>query len=354
MRTSIVLILSVLAFSLASCGNHKKTDSNELVIGSGQIPNLVTENGNNVHVVFGKGDSLYYSFSTDKGKSFSSPLLVDTLPGLVSFAMRGPQITNTSKGLAMIVATREGNIFSYIKDGTGPWQKAGRINDADTICKEGFLALGSDGNQNLFAAWLDLRNNAHNKIYGARSVDGGKTWSKNIEVYASPDGTVCECCKPSVAVKEKNIYVMFRNWIKGNRDLYLIQSSDGGDSFGEANKLGGGSWKLNGCPMDGGSVAINPLGIPQTVWRREGTIYACEPGKDEKEIGMGKSCTMTIAGKNNVYAWVEDGNIVCLLPGGKKELLGKGSLPVLKTIGEDELICVWQQDKEIRRALLHL
>ena len=246
MRTSLVLIFSALAFSLASCGSRPKTDSNELVIGSGQIPNLVTKNGNNVHVVFGMGDSLYYSFSSNKGQSFSSPLLVDTLPGLVSFAMRGPQITNTTNGLAMIVATRVGNIFSYTKDGTGAWQRATRINDADTICKEGFLALGSDGNQNLFAAWLDLRNNAHNKIYGARSADGGKTWSKNFEIYASPDGTVCECCKPSVAVQGKNVYVMFRNRIEGSRDLYLIQSSDGGESFGEAKKLGTGSWKLNG------------------------------------------------------------------------------------------------------------
>jgi hypothetical protein len=45
-------------------------------------------------------------------------------------------------------------------------------------------------------------------------------------IYTSPDSTVCECCKPNVAMKGNNVYVMFRNWLHGNRDLYLIQSSD--------------------------------------------------------------------------------------------------------------------------------
>lgn len=48
--------------------------------------------------------------------------------------------------------------------------------------------------------------------------------------------------------------------------------SDGGASFGKAQKLGEGSWKLNGCPMDGGGLAIDENGDVQTVWRRKNTI----------------------------------------------------------------------------------
>ncbi|MEJ7682118.1 MAG: sialidase family protein [Segetibacter sp.] len=101
--------------------------------------------------------------------------------------------------------------------------------------------------------WL-LKSPKGQNVYGAKSVDGGKTWSKNILVYESPDSTVCECCKPSVTMKGNNVYVMFRNWLNGSRDLYVIKSSDGGKSFAQAQKLGKGSWKLNGCPMDGGGL----------------------------------------------------------------------------------------------------
>jgi hypothetical protein len=56
-------------------------------------------------------------------------------------------------------------------------------------------------------------------------------------IYASPDTTVCECCKPSVAMKGNSVYVMFRNWLNGNRDLYLIQSSDNGNTFRQVQKI---------------------------------------------------------------------------------------------------------------------
>ena len=101
-------------------------------------------------------------------------------------------------------------------------------------------------------------------------------------IYTSPDSTVCECCKPSVVMKNNNVYVMFRNLLNGNRDLYLIQSADGGNSFGEAQKLGTGSWQLDGCPMDGGGIAVNDNGEVQTVWRRKNKIFAAAPGNSEK------------------------------------------------------------------------
>jgi hypothetical protein len=37
----------------------------------------------------------------------------------------------------------------------------------------------------------------------------------------------------------------------------------------------------------------------------------------------------TVNGKN-VYAWVENGNVIVLKPQGMKKVLGKGQLPVLK------------------------
>lgn len=152
-----------------------------------------------------------------------------------------------------------------------------------------------------------------------------------------------------------NVYVMFRNWLNGNRDLYLIQSNDNGKTFGNAQKLGAGSWQLNGCPMDGGGLAIAKDGTPQTVWRRQNKIYADVPGTAEKEIGEGKGCSIEIANGKNIYAWSDNnGNIVCLFPNGSQRMLGKGILPVMKAVTDDEVICVWQNEREIKSATLDL
>jgi hypothetical protein len=284
--------------------------------------------------------------------SFSTPSLVSVLPGLAASHARGPQIAATSEGVTIIACNEKGDIFSFSKDKSGQWVTGSRVNDVDTVAKEGLMALGGDGNR-LFAVWLDLRDK-HNKIFGSASTDGGRHWSKNMLVYASPDTTVCECCKPSVVVKGSHIQVMFRNWLHGNRDLYLIQSADGGVTFSQAGKLGIGSWALNGCPMDGGGLAIQNNNVTQTVWFRQGKIYSCEPGKPEKEIGAGKGCRLTLVNDQPVYTWVDKGQVICLMPNGNKKLLGKGKYPVIKALEDGHVICVWENEKQIESAIVDL
>jgi hypothetical protein len=351
MRSTLLILLAIYTFS--ACSEKQDHKSNDFVIANGQMPNLVKDKEDNLHLVYGSGDSILYSYSTDQGKLFSQPSLISVLPKLAASHTRGPQIAATTKGLTVVACNAMGDIFSFNKAASGNWEQAGKVNDVDTTAKEGLMALSGDG-ENAFAVWLDLRENKHNKIYGAKSNDGGKTWSKNIMVYTSPDTTVCECCKPSVVVKGSNVYVMYRNWLQGNRDLYLIQSTDGGNSFGQAQKLGNGNWKLNGCPMDGGGLAVNKNYEIQTVWRREGKVYATMPGMPEKEMGEGKGCTLETVNGKNVYAWTENGEVVLINPQGQKKVLGKGSQPIVKALNNEHVICVWENEKQIHASVLEL
>lgn len=349
---NITAIILLLCF-LSACTERSIQSRNDFIVGNGQMPNLVKDRDNNIHLVYGSGDSILYTYSTDNAETFSKPAVISVLPHVFTFAMRGPQIAATEKGVVVTACTSLGDIYSFHKANGANWAQGKRVNDVDTIAKEGLTALSADG-ENAFTVWLDLRGNQRNKIYGASSKDGGKTWAANKMIYTSPDTTVCECCKPSVIVKEKNVYVMFRNFIKGNRDLYLIQSNDGGNTFGQAQKLGMGNWKLNGCPMDGGGLAISKNEEIQTVWRREGKVYAAMPGMPEKEIGMGKGCTIENVNNNNIFAWSENGEVVIIKPQGPKEVLGKGSQPVLKALDNDHFICVWEHEKEIHASVVAL
>ena len=348
---SLIFLCAVVAlFILSSCTQKQAVSKSDFVIAKGQMPNLVTDKSGTIHLVYGIGDSIMYTYSSDKGNSFSSPVVIDVVPGLYSFATRGPQIATTFKGIIVTACTSKGNIYSYYKT-NGNWQKGARVNDEDTVAKEGLMALSADGNK-AFAVWLDLRGNKRNKIAGAASNDGGKTWSENKLIYLSPDSSVCECCKPSVEVKGNKVYVMFRNWLNGNRDLYLIESSNGGASFGEAQKLGNNSWKLDGCPMDGGGLAVNNEGKVQTVWRREDKIYSDVPGKKETELANGRNCTLASVGDNFVYAWSDSSKIKLLQPGGKEQTLGNGMLPVLTPVDKNHIICAWENEKQIHAAVV--
>jgi hypothetical protein len=344
-----IIVLCLVAASFAYKASTKNNEG--LIVKNAAMPCVAKDAHGALHIVFTKGNRLEYITSGNNGITFSSPVLIDTINGLFGVAGRGPQIISTPHTLIIFALDMAGNIYAYTKYENDNWIKRGKVNDAADVCKEGFLSVSAK-EDSLYAIWLDLRGNSKNKIAGALSADGGKTWSKNKIIYQSPDGSVCECCKPSVAFGKNGINIMFRNNLDGNRDLYLIQSHDSGKSFSAAIKLGEGNWKLNGCPMDGGSIAVTPEGAVETVWRRVDTIFSCTPGEKEKMIGMGKNCIIENIDDKCAYAWIENGNIVCLLPGGKKINLGAGTFPVLKALNKNQLICVWQSDKDIYRKII--
>jgi hypothetical protein len=143
------------------------------------MPNMTTDKNNNVHRVYGTGDSIMYLSSTNKGKSFNSPSLVAVLPGLFASAMRGPQIAAANNGLIVTACTDKGNIYSFKQQALGKWTKATKVNDVDEVAKEALMGLSADG-LNVFAVWLAVKNPKGQNVYGAKSVDGGRTWSKNF------------------------------------------------------------------------------------------------------------------------------------------------------------------------------
>ena len=74
---------------------------------------------------------------------------------------------------------------------------------------------------------LDVRRGRQNQIYFARRPAKEREAEVNRLVYASPDGHVCECCRPSIAVADRRIALMFRNWIDGNRDMDVPRPGGG-------------------------------------------------------------------------------------------------------------------------------
>jgi hypothetical protein len=149
------------------------------------------------------------------------------------------------------------------------------------------------------------------KIYLASSFDGGKTWTKSKMVYSSPDGSVCECCKPSIiSNNDGNLTVMFRNNIDGSRDLHFTKSDDGGETFSTPEKLGSGTWKINGCPMDGGDLTLDKKSKLMTVWKRKGDIFMSNSSAWEEKIGSGRSPSISSNNQNTYIGFSQGEDII--------------------------------------------
>ncbi len=219
------------------------------------------------------------------------------------------------------------------------------------VPKNAHLAFHDDNNGKLYWVFFDTNKNVlkaenyeeykkfrerngeriktEGKIYLSSSSDGGKTWSKSKMIYKSPDGSVCECCKPSiVSDHDGNITVMFRNKLNGSRDLHFTTSDDGGKTFLIPEKLGSGTWKINGCPMDGGDLIVNNRGELNTIWKRKGDIFMSNSSSSEEKIGVGKSPSIATYDEKTYLVFSQGDAIISTTPDNLSPTkIGTGSSP---------------------------
>jgi hypothetical protein len=316
-------------------------------------------------IAFGSGSNIYVATSTDNGQRFAQPVKVGGAPVLPLTRHRGPRIA-ISGGAIVVTAVAgqteaagahahglpsDGDLLAWRSlDGGATWSKSVTINDASSAPREGLHTLAADGRGNLFAAWLDQRGKG-TQLYAAWSSDSGATWSKNVKIYESPDGTICQCCHPTAAFDAAGgLDLMWRNVLDGSRDFYLIRA-DAQRRFGKPEKLGLGSWKIDACPMDGGGL-VHAGAKTVTVWRRMDEIFMAEPGKPESKIGEGKDIALA-AGAVNIYAaWIKGDRLV-LWASGKQEIIAShAAFPNLTALPGGGALLAWEENDGL--SLMHL
>jgi len=322
---------------------------NPSTIGEGEQPRISRDAKGTIRIVYGQKSKIYCATSGDNGLTFSAPALVAEVPGMHLGMSRGPQMASSAHYTIVTAMDKSGNIHCFrLNNSTKEWEKMGTVNDVKGSAPEGLMGIAADKNDNFYAVWLDIRTDKKNQIYFSALSGKAKEWSPNTLIYRSPDGHVCECCKPSVYAEGKTVAVMFRNWLGGSRDLYLLRSSDKGQSFGKAQKLGEDTWQLNGCPMDGGGVTIDPSGGIYTAWQRKGFVYYCRPG--EKELNMGKGRTCSITGGGEPVVSMQNGDTLKLIKLHQQRtiVVGTGGFLQSMPLSDNTTLCVWEQDKAIK------
>ncbi|HVS91891.1 MAG TPA: hypothetical protein VHE59_07675 [Mucilaginibacter sp.] len=320
----------------------------EKILGDGNQPQLAVDTHGAIRIVYGQDDKIYYSESHNEGLTFSKPALIAEVPGMPLGMSRGPQLASSDHYTVVTVMDKPGNIHWFrLNHATGKWQTMGFINDQKGSAPEGLMHIAADHNDRFYAVWLDIRVGRHNQICFASLQPNAAKWSKNRLVYQSPEGHTCECCQPHIAVNGSNVDIMFRNWLNGSRDLYLITSHNGGASFSGAQKLGNGTWKLNGCPMDGGGVVAGGASV-QTTWQRQGTIYYCKPGQPEVSLGPGHNSTIVAANVDTFVGFQSQDTLKLVsLPGRKTQTVGTGEFIKTAILPNSKLACVWEHDNKI-------
>lgn len=297
------LLLAGVTFSSIALAGEKPMGRTE--VQPAAQPQLAAGQNGEVWLAYGHAEEILVRRSSDGGENFDAPIKVATLPSLALGMRRGPRIAAHAEHVTITAIGNELVSF-HSGDGGRTWSTAVTINEVAASAREGLhdLAMAPDGR--LFVTWLDLREGAM-MVCGAESVDHGRTWSKNESIYRSPDKSVCECCHPSAMFDAQgNLAVMWRNSITGSRDLWMATRAAGARDFSAARKLGEGTWKIAGCPMDGGRIVALGGGQFGSVWQRAGEIYFAADRGPEVLLGRGKQ-PIAVARDGKVFACWQDG-----------------------------------------------
>ena len=272
------------------------------------------------------------------------------LPKMLLGRHRGPRVAITGNAIVVsAIASEPGDLVAWrSSDGGRTWSAPAVVNDTPKAAREGLHAMAADGEGHVAMAWLDDRSGKGKRLYGAFSNDAGKTWSRNVMLYESPDGTICECCHPSLAALGHGEFaVMWRNALGGSRDLYALRLRDGAVASAP-EKQGAGTWKLDACPMDGGGIVVRN-GQIASAWRREHDIYLAESGKAEMKLGAGQDVALG-ANPQGLYAvWSAAGGIELHRPGATENtLLSKaGAFPVIVAMPDGTMLAAWEENGAI-------
>ncbi|BBA34874.1 uncharacterized protein sS8_2930 [Methylocaldum marinum] len=231
-------------------------------------------------------DQIYVDFSTDYGKTFSSPVAVNP--------ERVP-IRTQSEYRPQIAVDPAGRVYvAYPAFGLQPWttylsvseDQGRRFSPPEPLSStartansfQAVLAMSPKGE--LHAFWHDEREGADeargNDIFHTVLDAQGKTVRSNQKIADD----VCSCCRLAVAFENDGRPALVTRFIyTGNvRDHGLLKPKDQ-EAKWLATRVTDDAWEIEACPVHGPALSIGPDGRYHLAWftqgsKRQGVFYA--------------------------------------------------------------------------------
>lgn len=232
---------------------------------------------------------LLVSRSDDDGKTFSTPVPVTVEPeDIAADGENRPKLAVASDGTLLLTWIQSlpqkyaGNVrFSRSLDGGRTFSRPITLNDDGRVTSHRFDALAIDGQGRVVVAWLDGRDRDAAKerneaftgvsLYTAHSSDNGASFGANRRLQAH----TCECCRIGLTWTQEGPVAFWRNIFGVNtRDFALANL----DRDGSQRRATDDEWKIDACPHNGGSIAVDRQDQLHLVWftsgeARQGLFY---------------------------------------------------------------------------------
>jgi hypothetical protein len=258
-----------------------------------------------VHLVYFAGDpkhgDVFYTRSENYGDAFSPAIRVNSQEGsaIAMGAIRGAQISAGKRNRVHVAwngsdaaeprgpinpeAGKPGSpmLYARLNDGGTAFEPQRNLMQ-ETFGLDGGGSLAADHRGNVYVGWHGKapgarEGEAGRQVWIARSEDEGRTFAKERPVSHEPTGA-CGCCGMRLFADSHGvIHGLYRSARENvHRDIYVLQSQDGGDSFSVALLH---PWNVNACPMS--SMDLLEAGNEVLgAWETQTQVYFTALGRD--------------------------------------------------------------------------
>jgi hypothetical protein len=270
---------------------------------------------------------VYVDYSADLGKSFSSPVVVNKESQSIKVSGENrPGIVVDGSGRITVIYAAESNqpvvLYYSISSDNGrsfstPSPLSDKASEANNF--QGRLVLNSFGQA--FAFWHDERDRTDwqqlgNSIYYTNIHDRNDLHAAARKL----SDTVCDCCRLGAAFDGNGQLVVLARFIYpgGIRDHGLLRSlKDGAEPV--SRRITFDEWAIEACPEHGPAITISDENRYHIAWFTQGTVrkglfyaYSLDQGErfsDPFPIGnmerLPNHPDVMAQGKHVVLAWTE-------------------------------------------------
>lgn len=154
--------------------------------------------------------------------------------------------------------------FSRSDDRGRTWSEPASVNEGERFGSHNFHALLAGPGGSVWAAWLSS-SRGRSGVWLRRSTDGGRTWTPASLIDSSE---ACPCCRTGLARgPDGSLYVSWRKvFDDGARDVVVMRSPDGGDTWEDPVRPREDGWVIAACPHAGPALAVGPDGAVHIAW----------------------------------------------------------------------------------------
>lgn len=146
--------------------------------------------------------------------------------------------------------------YTFSTDQGKSWSARQKLVKVPNASSQSFFDLERLSNGELGMVWLDSRK-SENQTFGSALYFGTTDASNSFDNQKVIVTGTCQCCRTDIQVSQKgDIHVALRMMNEANiRDMYYFRSEDNGLHFSHRLNISPDRWEISGCPHTGPSMA---------------------------------------------------------------------------------------------------